>query len=206
MRFRIGYGGPKEYRHGRYFPGGRVNNGGMTEFERLVHLIASMQVLFGSRRGGLLVPVLLIGLAFGGWMLYRNYYSPESQLERAHAMYDSSSTKEQIEAIKQYKLLLAKSDPIEPARKWLLADRDTLYRRIIQHEFKFAEDEDAAYEWIDQAWQEGLVNLRFKDKAVREFWERSIASMKKNSSKDKNRIPVGASNSDSKYGDLPGID
>ena len=189
MRFRIGYGGPREYRHGRYFPGGRVNNGGMTEFERLIHLIASMQILFGSRRGGFLIPVAIVGLAVGGWFMYRHYYSPERALEQAHALFESSSTKDQIEAIRQYKSLLQKSDPMEPGRHWLLVDRDTLYRRIIQHEIKNAEDEDNAYEWVDRAWNDGFVNLRFKDREVRKFWEASVAAMKAKSSKDKNLIP-----------------
>jgi hypothetical protein len=82
MRPRIGYGGPREYRHGQYFPGGRRNNGGLTEIERLIHLIASMQILFGSRRGGALIPLLIIGVLVGGWFLYRHNYSPEVALER----------------------------------------------------------------------------------------------------------------------------
>ena len=61
MRTRIGYGGPREYRHGQYFPGGGRNNGGMSEIERLIHLIASMQILFGSRRGGFLIPLVILG-------------------------------------------------------------------------------------------------------------------------------------------------
>ncbi len=70
MRNRVGYGGPREYRHGQYVPGGGRHNGGMSEIERFVHLIASMQILFGSRRGGFLIPLLLLGLCVGGWLAY----------------------------------------------------------------------------------------------------------------------------------------
>jgi len=100
MRIRIGYGGPRKYRHGQYFPGGRRNNGNMTEIERLIHLIASMQILFGSRRGGAIVLLLVIAAVVGGWYLYRTQYSPEKALENAHAMWESNDTKQQIAAIK----------------------------------------------------------------------------------------------------------
>ena len=70
MKFRIGYGGPRQHRHGHYRPGGRRNNGGMSEVERLIHLIASMQILFGSRRGGWVVPLVLLALGVGGWYAY----------------------------------------------------------------------------------------------------------------------------------------
>ena len=172
MRNRVGYGGPKQYRHGQYFPGGRLNNGNMTEIERLIHLIASMQILFGSRRGGAIIPLLIIGLLVGGWFLYRHNYSPERALEKAHHMWESNDTKQQIAAIKTYKDLLAKSDPIEPNRHWLMKDRDTLYRRIIRHEFKFAENRNKAGEWIIKAWDEGYRDLRFQDESTRQFWGR----------------------------------
>ena len=119
MKFRIGYGGPRQHRHGQYRPGGRHNNGGMSEIERLIHLIASMQILFGSRRGGWVVPLLLIALAVGGWYAYSQFMNPSTTLEKAHVMYDSSDTDEQIAAIKAYKNLLHKSDPLEPGRHWL---------------------------------------------------------------------------------------
>ncbi|MEM7784333.1 MAG: hypothetical protein AAF623_13345 [Planctomycetota bacterium] len=170
MKFRVGYGGPKQYRHGRRFPGGRNNNGGMSEIERLIHLIASMQILFGSRRGGWLIPVLIIGVGIGGFLLYRTSFSPESALETAHALWDSDDTKEQIKAIRKYKELLRKSDPIEPGRHWLMNDRDTLYRRIISHEFRFARNRQKAAEWIKEAWDEGFQNLRFSDEEVKSFW------------------------------------
>jgi hypothetical protein len=202
MRIRVGYGGPRGYRHGRYFPGGRRNNGGLTEIERLIHLIASMQILFGSRRGGFLIPLLLIGLAAGGYFLYKMNYSPERALEKAHVMWDSNETKQQMAAIAEYKKLLQKSDPIEPGRHWLRDDRDTLYRRIILHEVKFAGNRIKAAEWAVQAWDEGLHDLRFQDDEVKAFWEKTIESLKvKNKNRNKNKNPKKG-----KFDLLPGID
>ncbi len=193
MRHRIGYGGPREYRHGQHFPGGRRNNGGLTEFERLIHLIASMQVLFGSRRGMIMFPLLLVGVMIGGWFLYRQYYSPDTALERAHQMWDSNDTKQQMKAIAQYRILLQKKDPIEKGRNWLMDDRDTLYRRIIQHDVNFSGDEIKAAEWCLKAWDEGIRDLRFPDETVEKFWERTTASSRQ---KNINRNRRGESNSD----------
>lgn len=178
MKIRIGYGGPRQYRHGQYRPGGRHANGGMTEIERLIHLIASMQILFGSRRGGMLVPLLLIGLAVGGWYAYRNFMSPESKLERAHAMFNSSDSNEERKAIGIYKELLNRSDPIEPGRNWLRTDRDTLYRRIIQHELLNAENELRAAEWSIKAIEDGFTKLRFQNERVKAFWEKTLDSFR----------------------------
>ena len=179
MRNRVGYRGPAGLRHGMRFPGGRRNNGGMSELERLVHLIASLEILFGSRRGGWIIPLVIVGLAVGGWFLYRYQFSPERSLERAHQMYESSDTKQRIRAIEEYKELLLKSDPIEPGRYWLLVDRDTLYRRIIRHEILFAEDEGLAAEWITRAWDEGYVDLRFQNERVIEFWNQTLERLKR---------------------------
>lgn len=197
MRYRIGYGGPKKYRHGQHFPGGRRNNGGLTEIERLIHLIASMQILFGSRRGGVLIPLLFVGVLVGGWLLYRHHYSPEVALERAHQMWDSNDTKQQMQAIVQYRILLQKRDPIEKGQNWLMDDRDTLYRRIIQHEVLFSGDEIKAGEWCLKAWDEGIRDLRFPDEKVSKFWDATTAS-----SRQKNKNRSKGRNAES----VPGID
>lgn len=178
MKRRIGYGGPSEYRHGRHFPGGRINNGGMTEIERLIHLIASMQILFGSRRGSWVVPVAILligGLIYGGWHTYRNFYSPERALEKALTRYESSDTKEQLAAISDFKELLQRADPIEPGARFLTIKRDELYQIIISHELRFALDKDSAYRWIIRAWDEGITELSFREPEVKAFWESSIA-------------------------------
>ena len=210
MRIRIGYGGPRQYRHGQWRPGGRRNNGNMTEIERLIHLIASMQILFGSRRGGAIIPLLIIGALVGGWFLYRHNYSPEKALEKAHAMWESNDTKQQIAAIKSYKTLLDKSDPIEPGRHWLMDDRDTLYRRIIRHEFKFEENSNKAGEWILKAWDEGFRDLRFQesDPDLREFWTKTTDELRqKNKARGNlNQPKQRKSKRDGKFDLIPGID
>lgn len=199
MRNRVGYGGPKAYRHGQYFPGGGRNNGGMSEIERLIHLIASMQILFGSRRGGLLIPLLIIGLLAGGWMAYRYAYSPERAVEQAHRLWNSNDTRQQMDAIKRYRELLQKSDPIDPARRWVRDDRDTLYRRIVVYEFKFEGNQSKAAEWILSAWDEGIRDLRIQEQDVKAFWDQTVESLKrKNRIKDKN--------SNGRFDSLPGID
>ena len=187
MKFRIGYGGPRQHRHGHYRPGGRRNNGGMSEVERLIHLIASMQILFGSRRGGVVFPLILIGLAAGGWYAYNQFMNPSTTLEKAHVMYDSSDTGEQMKAIAAYKRLLNKTDPLEPDRHWLRKDRDTLYRRIIQHEILNAENESKAGEWSIQAIEDGFTKLRFQDERVKKFWDKTLASFKQEKKRDKNK-------------------
>ena len=206
MRIRIGYGGPRKYRHGQYFPGGRRNNGNMTEIERLIHLIASMQILFGSRRGGAIIPLLIIGALAGGWFLYRTQYSPEKALEKAHAMWESNDTKQQIAAIKSYKKLLAKSDPIEPGRHWLMDDRDTLYRRIIRHEFMFEENPTKAHGWVTKAWDEGFRDLRFQesDTELREFWTKTTDQWRQKNKSKEPRNPKR--NREGKFDRIPGID
>ena len=187
MKFRIGYGGPRQHRHGHYRPGGRRNNGGMSEVERLIHLIASMQILFGSRRGGWVVPLVLIALGAGGWYAYSQLLNPSTTLEKAHVMYDSSDTGEQMKAIAAYKQLLNKSDPLEPGRHWLRSDRDTLYRRVIQHEVLNAENEAKAGEWAIQAIEDGFTKLRFQDERVKAFWEKTLRSFKKYKKQGKNK-------------------
>ena len=95
MRIRIGYGGPPGFPHGNRHYKNRDPRG-MTDFERLIHLIVSLQILFGSRRGGLLIPLLVIGLGVGGYFAFQYYKnpdffrSPEQQLEVADEMWDLS--------------------------------------------------------------------------------------------------------------------
>ncbi|MEL7496068.1 MAG: hypothetical protein AAFN77_00555 [Planctomycetota bacterium] len=209
MRFRIGYGGPKEYRHGRYYPGGRVNNGGMTEIERLIHLIASMQILFGSRPGGWVIPLVIVALAVTGWMAYRNYNSSDSAYENAMALYDSSDTQDKLKAIKEFKRLLVKVDRIEPGTFFLTKDREKLYRIIIRHEVMFAEDEATAYDWFDKAWDEGITSLRFNDERVQTFWNESTSKRKTGKRRPRNKSPTTSSEDPQKasqFNEIPGLD
>lgn len=206
MKFRIGYGGPRQHRHGHYRPGGRRNNGGMSEVERLIHLIASMQILFGSRRGGWVVPLVLIAVAAGGWYAYNHYMNPSTALEKAHEMYDSSDTGEQMQAIATYKKLLNKSDPLEPGRHFLRTDRDTLYRRVIQHEVLNAENETKAGEWAIQAIDDGFTKLRFQDERVKTFWEKTLGSFRQNRKRNKNKKQPTVKNRRAEQDSKPEID
>lgn len=172
-----------------YNPGG-FRGRRSTEFEQLLHLFVSLQILFGSRRGiSFLIPLLLIGaIGFGGWMFYRHNYSPERMLEGAHADWDSSDTQRQLSAISKYKELLRKTDPLEPGSRWLKDDRDTLYRRIITHELKFEKNKRSASEWVIMAWDEGIRDLRSfndEDEEVKVFWEQAIEKLKKHKPKPK---------------------
>ena len=114
-------------------------------------------------------------------------------------MWDSNDTNQQIEAIKKYRELLQKSDPIDPARRWLKDDRDTLYRRIVVFEYKFADNEQKAAEWILAAWDEGIQDLRIQDEKVKQFWDKTVEPLKR-----KNRIKH--KNKTGNYDSLPGID
>lgn len=178
-----------------------------TEFEQLLHLFVSLQIMFGSRRGlSFLLPLLLIGvIGFGGWMVYRHQYSPERLLEKAHADWDSSDTQRQINAIVKYKELLRKTDPLEPGARWLKDDRDTLFRRIIIHEFNFEKNKRSTSEWITMAWDEGIRDLRFStgDEETGAFWEQAVSKLKKHKPKPKSD---DLDENDSKYKDDPRLD
>lgn len=149
---------------------------------------ANIRTENGNRSGCLFIfPVLLIGLAIGIGLVYRYAYSPERAVEVAHQKWDSNDTKQQIVAIKEYQTLLQKTDPVDPARRWVRDDRDTLYRRIIVHEFKFQNNPVKASEWIIAAWDEGIRDLRFQEPDVKEFWEKTVEPLRRKSLiKDKN--------------------
>ena len=125
-------------------------------------------------------------------------------------MWESNDTKQQIAAIKSYKKLLAKSDPIEPGRHWLMDDRDTLYRRIIRHEFMFEENPTKAHGWITKAWDEGFRDLRFQesDTKLREFWTKTTDQWRqKNKNRNPNQPnPKRSNDRDGKFDLIPGID
>jgi hypothetical protein len=151
----------------------------MRNIERMFQLFVSLQILFGSRRGiPFLLPLLLVGaLIAGGWFLFSTINSPERQLEKAHADWDSGVALQQIAAIKQYRKLLQMSDPLEPGMRWLRQDRDTLYRRIIQHEVLYEDNNMAAREWIIRAIDEGIQDLRLADGKVKDFWDKTVNSL-----------------------------
>lgn len=143
-----------------------------------------------SRVGCFVVlPILLLGFLLGLWLLSQgaSFGTAEKSVEAAHRKWDSNDTKLQIEAVKEYQNLLKKTDRLDPSRRWVRDDRDTLYRRVIVHEFKFQKNKEKAREYILDAWDEGIRDLRIEDKEVLEFWNEVIQPLKeKDKIKDKN--------------------
>ena len=160
----------------------------------MLQMFVSLQILFGSRRGvSFVLPLLLlVALAAGAWFLFGFMNGPQRQLDNAHADWDSGVTTRQIAAIVKYKELLQKDNPIEPGMRWLQSDRDTLYRRIVEHQVLYEKDKRGAREWIIRAWDEGIRDLRFGDGEVNDYWVeatdglRNERSRKKNSRRDNN--------------------
>ncbi len=151
----------------------------MRGIERMFHLFVSLQILFGSRRGlSMVLPLLLLAaLVAGGWFLFASMNSPQTKLEQAHADWDSGVTTRQISAIQQYRKLLQMDNPIEPGMRWLQNDRDTLYRRIIEHEVLYENNERKAREWVIRAWDEGIRDLRFADGETNDLWIKETKSL-----------------------------
>ncbi len=174
MRYRIGYGGPDGYQHGYRRP-----SGNLSEFERLLHLIVSLQILFGSRRGGILIPLLLVGLALGGWWVYSQYNSPDRQLLHADQKWDSGDTTQRIQAIREYKVLLRKKDPLENGLHLLRDGRERLYRRIITHHVLFDISDADANDWIREAWDEGIRDPGFENEKAKAKWQEATQGMKR---------------------------
>lgn len=85
----------------------RTNTVNMNE---LVHIALSLQLMFGSRRaaGAVLAILLLCG---AGYLAY-NYFSDSSRsLRKADELWNLDRN---VEAIRQYKTLLMKRDPVDP--------------------------------------------------------------------------------------------
>lgn len=173
-RLRIGYGGPKEYQHGYRRPAGNLS-----EFERLIHLMVSLQILFGSRKGSLLIPVLLVVIGVGGWWAYKHFTGSDRLLQIADKKWDSGDTQLRIQAIRDYKILLIKKDPIDPGLNLLKDGRERLYRRIVIHHVLFDISAADANDWIRDAWDEGFRDLGFQDEKVIKRWEEVTAGLKR---------------------------
>ncbi len=151
----------------------------MSEIERLLHLFVSLQILFGSRRGGIGAPLLVLALLVGGWFVYRSYFAAIPNLEKADIKYDSGDTKERMEAINDYVQLLRKRDPLEPQLFWLKEDRARLYRRIIEHYVLFRPEELAyASDLVHDAWAENVRDLDFHDQRAQDFWQSVVDKIK----------------------------
>jgi len=90
-----------------------------------------------------------------------------------------------------------------------MGDRDTLYRRIIRHEFMFEENSNKAGEWILKAWDEGFRDLRFQesDTELIEFWTKTTDKLKqKNKARRNSDQRKPRRSSDGKFDMIPGID
>jgi len=195
-RFRIGYGGPDGFRHGYRRP-----EGNLSEFERFLHLIVSLQILFGSRRGTILIPILVVAVGLGGWWAYNHFNGPDRLLLTADQKWDSGETTKRIEAIADYKILLSKKDPLEPGLYLLKEGRERLYRRIVIHHVLFDISDADANDWIRQAWDEGFRDLGFQDERVQKKWTDITAGLKREFKSDTLKQPE-KNDSDS----TPGVD
>ncbi len=141
----------------------RTNSINMNE---LMHIILSLQIMFGSRRG--LTAVILVVLLFGaGYFAVQFFTNPTHALEKADRLWDRD---QHPEAIVQYKSLLRKRDPLDPEYAALpREERWRLYRRIISHEARYGSPAEAR-DWIRAAWNEGIPNLDFESEDVRRLW------------------------------------
>ncbi len=148
-----------------------TNHPGMSELERLLHLFVSLQILFGSRRGGM-APLIVIALLVAGWFLWAHYNNPLRTLETADRRWDTGVTQDRIDAIAEYKSILRGKDAIDPQRKLLGSanDRARLYRRIIEYHVKFDRDLREGREWVIAAWQENLRDLNFGEEKLDGFY------------------------------------
>ena len=197
MRFRIGGRDPR-FRH----LGGRDMRG----IDRMFQLFVSLQILFGSRRGfSVVLPLVLLAVLIGGgWFAFNLFNSPQRQLERAHADWDSGVTSQQMDAIDKYMELLQKDNPIEPGTRWLMSDRDTLYRRVVEHQVLYEKDKRKAREWIIKAWDEGIRDLRFADGEANDYWLEATKSLRRRESPDEAGASAGTIQDDRLDGILIG--
>jgi len=202
MRIRIGTNDHnfRNYGHGR---------SQMSEFERLLHLIVSLQILFGSRRGAIWIPVVILAMIFGGLFFYNHMYNnPERLLATADRQWNTGIEREQIAAIDSYMEILEKKDgnllskilnPSQNAKRAdeaepLLKDaerRKELYSRIIRHKFRFVNPDDAAV-WVRRAVGEN-ISLTFigkdgtEDEELTTFWKNATATLKNKRQANKNK-------------------
>lgn len=157
-------------KHSRFFPKG-------------LPLLLNLSTRFASRSSGIVFPLLILGLAIGGWIVYRNWYDPTKALERADVMWDSGDSRQRVAAVREYKFLLRKTDPIEARLFWLKGEmqRKLLYQKIIEYHVKYDASQSDAREWLIKAWSENLRDLNFgSDEELNRFWKEETERIKKN--------------------------
>ena len=157
-------------RQGRGRNYGRGSRNRLNDINQLIQLFFSLQILFGSRRGGTGALVLILVLGIGGYLAFQFWFDPNRALASADRLWDSRDSANRISAIRKYKELLAKRDPVDPDFPWLKDGRPRLYRRIIEHEVLYRERSEAR-DWILEAWNERIVELNFGSEEARQVWQ-----------------------------------
>ncbi len=142
-----------------------------------VRLGKSAQMVFGSRWTWLVI-VLLVLAGAAGYLALRQYNDPTRGLRHADQLWDRD---ENPEAVREYKDLLSRRDPINPDFALIpRTDRLRLYRRVITHEAIYGSVQEAR-DWISRAWLEGLNFERadFEHPQVFALWEEVIAPLRR---------------------------
>lgn len=176
------------YRYAGYSPKSR-HHGQRLNLHEIMHLIISLQMLFGSRRGGtgLLLLIVVVGVViYFGYTMISN---PSGALSDADAMWGRD---DKVGAIKAYKELLRKRDPLgQNGEAWLQDSRPRLYRRIITFEAEYGDNPEVigteVRDWIEDAWNEGHHDLRFDSQAAQKAWNEVTVFLKK---QDSQRSPL----------------
>jgi len=135
------------------------------------------------QRTSFVFPLLLLLTAIGGWLVYRNWYDPAKALEKADIMWDTGDSRERVAAVREYKYLLRKTDPLESKLFWLKGEtqRKLLYQKIIEYHIKYDDNQSDAREWLIKAWSENLRDLNFgNDEQLNNFWKEETERIKKN--------------------------
>jgi hypothetical protein len=142
----------------------------------MMHIILSLQLMFGSRRAlGAILFVLLIGGA--GYLAVRYYSDPMRAVNAADRLWNND---ENVEAVRRYKDLLGKRDPINPELALVpRGERPRLYRRVITHEARYGSRQEAR-DFISKAWHEGINFEKpdFENDDVFELWKEVTADLR----------------------------
>ncbi len=170
------------YRYAGYSPKGR-HHGQRLDMREIMHVIFSLQMLFGSRRGGsgLLLLIIVIGaVAYFGFMMIND---PTKALAKADLLW---ARDDKVGAIHAYKQLLRKRAPLgQDGAAWLQDSRPRLYRRIISFEAEYGDSQfGEVRDWIVDAWNNGIRNLKFESEAAQKLWDDVTADIDKSATKD----------------------
>jgi hypothetical protein len=146
-------------------------------------LLLNVHPRIAYQHPNLAFPLLILLVAIGGWLVYRNWYDPAKALEKADIMWDTGDSRQRVAAVREYKYLLRKTDPLENKLFWLKGEtqRKLLYQKIIEYHIKYDDSESDAREWLIKAWSENLRDLNFgNDEQLNKFWKEETERIKKN--------------------------